>query len=151
MDESSIAIRFKHGVTGDMKEVFRTDIMREYPFPEIKDEKFCPEMLVWNRIGYKYKLRFFNQIIYTVEYQDDGITSGIVKARMNSPIASMMAYAELNSYDIPFLSKVKAAINYWRFRFCSNTNNKPKLNWWYHWVMPMGYLMHLKDIKNVKG
>ena len=147
LDESTIALRFKHGVTGDMKEVFRTDIMREYPFPEIDEEKFCPEMLVWNRITSKYKLRFFDQIIYSVEYQDDGITSGIVKARMKSPVASMMTYAELNNYDIPFASKVKAAVNYWRFRFCSNAKYKPKLCWWYFWTMPIGYLMHLKDVR----
>ena len=150
IDATSIDIRFKYGVTGDMKEVFRTDVLKEYPFPQIEGERFCPEMLVWNRIASKYKLRFINQVIYLAEYQDDGITSRIVKARMNSPVASMMTYAELNSYDIPFLSKVKAAINYWRFRFCSDAAEKPRLAWWWNWTAPFGYFMHLNDLRQLR-
>jgi glycosyltransferase involved in cell wall biosynthesis len=151
IDTPSVDIRFKYGVTGDMKEVFRTAVLKEFPFPEIEGERFCPEMLLWNRIATKYKLRYFNQIIYLAEYQEDGISAGIVKARMKSPIAAMMTYAELNGYDIPFVSKVKAAINYWRFRFCfkKNENEKgryPKLRWWWNWVMPVGFAMYRRDV-----
>ena len=148
IDDNSIAVRFKLGVTGDMKEVFRTSVLKEFPFPEIEGERFCPEVLLWNRIATKYKLRYFNQIVYLAEYQDDGISAGIVKARMTSPIASMMTYQEMTQYiDVPLKEKVKAAINYWRFRFCSNAKEKPALKWWYHWTMPIGWGMHLKDIR----
>jgi glycosyltransferase involved in cell wall biosynthesis len=151
IDTPSVDIRFKYGVTGDMKEVFRTAVLKEFPFPEIEGERFCSEMLLWNRIATRYKLRYFNQIIYLAEYQEDGISAGIVKARMKSPIAAMMTYAELNGYDIPFVSKVKAAINYWRFRFCfkKNENEKgryPKLRWWWNWVMPVGFAMYRRDV-----
>lgn len=146
IDDNSIAVRFKLGVTGDMKEVFRTSVLKEFPFPEIEGERFCPEVLLWNRIATKYKLRYFNQIIYLAEYQDDGISAGIVKARMTSPIASMMTYQEMTQYiDMPLKERVKAAINYWRFRFCSDAKEKPALKWWYHWTMPLGWGMHLKD------
>ena len=64
---------------------------------------------------------------------------------MKSPVASMMTYAEMTTFDIPFKQKVKAAINYWRFRLCSDVKNKPKMAWWYHLVMPLGWLMHIKD------
>ena len=168
VDDTSIAVRFKLGVTGDMKEVFRTSVLKEFSFPEIEGERFCPEMLVWNRIATKYKLRYFNQVIYLAEYQDDGITSGIVKARMNSPVASMMTYAEMTQYPVPMKEKVKAAINYWRFRCCAkrinengNDNgtqisqisqiingnrNYPRLKWWWNWVMPVGAIMHILDV-----
>lgn len=148
IDDTSIVIRNKYGVTGDMKEVFRTDVLKEFPFPEIEGERFCPEVLLWNRIATKYKLRYFNQIVYLAEYQDDGISAGIVKARMTSPIASMMTYQEMTQYiDVPLKEKVKAAINYWRFRFCSDAKEKPALKWWYHWTMPLGWGMHLRDIR----
>lgn len=151
IDDTSIAVRFKLGVTGDMKEVFRTEVLKEFPFPEIEGERFCPEVLVWNRIAAKYKLRYFNQIIYLAEYQNDGITSGIVRARMKSPIASMMTYAEMAEYkNVPFIARVKSAINYWRFRFCSDNKKNPKLPWWYHWTMPLGFLFHLLDERKLK-
>lgn len=143
---SSLELRMKHHVSGDLKEVFLTSVMREYPFPEFEGERFCPEALVWNRIAQKYKLLFFNQPIYVAEYQPEGITAGIVRARMNSPVASVTTYQELNSYDIPFKENVKAAINYWRFRACVPKGKRvPKLPWYWFWCRPLGYLMHLSD------
>ena len=145
IDANSIEMRYKCGIQGDMLEVFRTSVMREIPFPDIPGEKFVPEALVWNRIACKYRLRVFHEVVYYRDYLDGGLTDKIVKIRMTSPVASMMTYAELNSYDIPFASKVKAAINYWRFRFCSDAKEKPALKWWYHWTMPIGWGMHLRD------
>lgn len=152
IDCNAIDIRLKYQVTGDLKEVFRTDVIREFPFPEIEGERFCPEQLVWFRIAQKYKLHYFNKPIYIAEYQEQGITSGITNARMNSPVASMMCYQELNSYDVPFSHKIKAAINYWRFRFCyKGTSEKPKLPWWWVWTAPLGYIMHRRDVSLCKG
>lgn len=145
LDANSIEMRYKYGIQGDMLEVFRTEVMREIPFPDIPGEKFVPEALVWNRIACKYRLRVFHEVVYFRDYLDGGLTDKIVKIRMTSPIASMMTYAELNGYDIPLVSKLKAAINYWRFRFCSDAKEKPALKWWYHWTMPIGWGMHLRD------
>ena len=146
IDCNSVDIRYKFHVTGDMKEVFRTFVMKEFPFPDIEGEKFCPEALVWNRIAQKYKLRYFNKVIYLVEYQPEGLTSNIVKVRMKSPITSMMCYAEMLELNIPFKDKFKAAANYWRFRLCYNGNGSyPKLSGLWNAVAPLGWLMHLKD------
>ena len=149
IDDNAISIRYKLGVTGDMKEVFRTEVLKEFPFPEIEGECFCPEALVWNRIANKYRLRYVNQIIYLAEYQNNGITAGIVRARMNSPIASMMTYAEMTEYkEMPIRTKMKSAINYWRFYFCHrSSNNYPTLSWEWKWTKPIGWAMHLRDLK----
>ena len=149
LDANSIEIRYKYNIQGDMLEVFRTEVMREIPFPDIPGEKFVPEALVWNRIACKYRLRVFHEVVYYRDYLEGGLTDKIVKIRMTSPIAAMMTYAELNGYDIPFVSKVKAAINYWRFRFCFKKNGKgryPKLRWWWNWVMPVGFAMYRRDV-----
>ena len=148
MNLSSIEMRYKYGFVGDVCEVFKTDVLREFPFPEIENEKFCPEALVWNRIATKYKLHYFNEVIYYRDYLDDGLTSKIVRIRMNSPIASMMCYAELNQLDIPFKDKIKAAVNYWRFRLCySGSKSYPSLPGLWNAVAPLGWLMHLNDIR----
>ena len=150
LDVNTIDLRYKYHVQGDMLEVFRTSVIRANPFPEIDGEKFVPEALVWNRIARKYRLRVFHEIVYFRDYIDGGLTDKIVKIRMKSPIASMMTYEELNRCDIPFVYKVKSAINYWRFRFCSDNKKKPKLPWWYHWTMPLGFLFHLLDERKLK-
>ena len=155
IDDNTINIRFKLGISGDMKEVFRTDVLREFPFPEIEGEKFCPEMLVWNRISTKYKLRYFNKVIYTADYQSTGISANIIKARMNSPIASMMTYQEMTEYDVPLIVKVKSAINYWRFRFCYHKRmdsnvSVPVLRKVWNVFYPIAFLMHLRDVIMVR-
>lgn len=144
---NSIDIRLRHHVTGDMAEVFTTSVMREFPFPEIEGERFCPEALVWNRIARKYKLRYFNKVIYIAEYQPDGLTDNIVRVRMQSPVASTMCYAEMLGYGIPWGQKLKAAINYWRFRLCCKKFSRvPQLPLAWNAAMPLGWLMHLRDV-----
>lgn len=152
IDCDAMEIRYKYHVNGDLKEVFKTDVLREFPFPEIKGERFCPEQLVWFRIAQKYKLRYINKPIYKVEYQPDGITSGIVKARMESPVATCMTYSEMFEYPIPLIQKVKAAINYWRFRCCVQTvtSQVPRVKYYWRIFRPMGYLMHFKDRKVIR-
>ena len=139
-------LRYKYNIEGDMAEIFRTAVLKEIPFPEIDGERFCPEALVWNRIAQKYKLRVFNSVIYYRDYLPGGLTDRIVAIRMNSPIASVTHYQELNSYNVPLKQKIKAAINYWRFRACvAKGKQVPKLPWYWFWCRPLGFAMHLKD------
>lgn len=109
-------IRFKHKITGDLAEVYKTDVLKNFPFPEFEGEKFCPEAVVWYRISSSGgKIRLVNKPIYVCEYLADGLTSNIVKIRRNSPKASMTHYYERFHLPIPLKSRLKACINFWRF------------------------------------
>ena len=149
MSESALQFRYakKGNVTGDLLEVYKTSVMREFPFPEIVNEKFCPESLVWNRIANKYKLFCFNKIVYYRDYLEGGLTSKIVRIRMNSPIASTMTYAEMLAYDISLKWKIRSAINYWRFKYCIKNKSlkAPTVKWYWRLFQLVGLLMHLKD------
>lgn len=115
INASAIDIRLKHGIKGDLAEIFKTDILKKYPFPEFEGEKFCPEALVWFRMARKYKMSFFHKGIYICEYLPDGLTAKITRIRRESPRASMTFYAEHFHDAIPLKWKIKAAINFWRF------------------------------------
>lgn len=149
--ENALNFRFKQGVTGDLLEVFKTSVLREFPFPEIEGEKFCPEALIWNRIATKYKLYCFNKVVYYRDYLAGGLTDRIVKIRMQSPMATMMTYQEMTEYDIPLKWKVRSAINYWRFRYCYRQKDDkhqqiPVVKWYWSVFKPIGWLMHWKDV-----
>lgn len=149
---TEIEFRNHYHVSGDMKEVFRTSVLREIPFPEFDGEKFCPEDLIWHRIAKKYKFRYFNKEIYIVEYQATGLSSKLRKLRMDSPIASVTHYAEYNDFDLPLKQKIRNSINYWRFWFCISDgkrklNGVPVLSWVWCWTKPFGWLMHLNDLR----
>ena len=149
MYESALQFRYaeKGNVTGDLLEVYKTSVMREFPFPEIDNERFCPESLVWNRIANKYKLFCFNKVIYYRDYLEGGLTSKIVRIRMNSPVASTITYAEMLDYNISLKWKIRSAINYWRFKYCiTNKSLKaPAVKWYWKVFQIIGLIMHLKD------
>ncbi|WP_291073123.1 glycosyltransferase family 2 protein [Empedobacter sp. UBA5987] len=107
--------RYKHNIQGDMAEVVKTSVLKEFPFPKINEERFCPESLIWNRIGLKYKFLWLPDIIYIGEYLEGGLTDNIFKIRKKSPDSTILFYKELQEMPIPFIQKVKANINYWRF------------------------------------
>ena len=144
---SSLALRYEAHVSGDMCEVFRTDVLRDHPFPEVSGERFCPEALVWNRIAREYPLYVIPDILYLRDYLDGGLTANIVRIRMQSPRASMLTYAELTTCRVPFAVKVKAAINYWRFWYCrrADTLVPPIARRWYG-LRPVGWMMHRRDV-----
>lgn len=151
LDCSSLDFRYKYNISGDMAEVIRTDILKKYPFPEFEGEKFCPEALIWNRIALKYKFRYFYERIYICEYLPDGLTAKIIRIRHQSPKASTMYYAEFTKMPIPFIHKVKGAINFWRFHTEETAPFNKDISLLYRLIgyIP-GKLMRLKEITNTK-
>ena len=141
---SSIEMRYNLNIQGDMMEIFLTSVLREFPFPEIEGERFCPEVLIWYRIAQKYNLLLLPKVIYYRDYLDGGLTDNIVGIRMKSPRGTMMTYSEMFNLNIPFIHKLRNAINYWRFAFCS-TKRDVKIKSWGNLIAPIGYLMHLND------
>jgi glycosyltransferase, group 2 family protein len=149
---NTIELRYKYQITGDLLEIFKTDVLKEYPFPEITGERFCPEALLWNRIARKYKLYCFKEIIYFRDYLDGGLTDKIIEIRMKSPIATTICYGEMLDLHIPIKSKIKAAINYWRFYFCIEDKSKirKRINLLWVGLLPIGWAFHIKDRIRIK-
>lgn len=122
LDTDSISYRTKYKIEGDRAEVFRTSILKQYPFPEIKGEKFCTEAIVWNRIANKYITRYINNGFYVCEYQIDGLSSKYWKLMDENPISSMLYYKEFMLYkQVPFKYKI---INYSYYKHYKNLVNK---------------------------
>lgn len=138
--------RFKYKIRGDKAEVYKTEIIRNFLFPEISNELFCPEALVMHRIAKRYKMLYINEGIYVCEYLPDGLSAKIVKIRMKSPQYSTLYYKELFYYDIPMKQKIKASINYWRFAFCLPRGiSVSHIPLWTIIFIPLSYLMYFKD------
>ncbi|HEX7387631.1 MAG TPA: glycosyltransferase family A protein [Castellaniella sp.] len=70
MDVSSLDMTFRYHVRGEKFGCLRTDILRQFPFPE-DIPGFVPESLVWNAIARAgYLTRFVNQVFRV--YHDSG-------------------------------------------------------------------------------
>lgn len=100
--------RKKLNINGEKAEVFKTDLLKKYPFPEFEGENFISEAIVWNKIAYdEYKVRFFNEIVYFFEYQLDGLSENLRNNYKNNPIGYLTYVAqELNFLKVGFLKKL---------------------------------------------
>lgn len=145
LDSTAFDYWFKHNVTGDSAEIFKTDVLCHFLFPEIEGERFCPEALVWYRIARAgYIMHYFNEKIYICDYLPDGLTAKITKLRINSPVSAMLTYKELYEANVNKKWTLKSGINYWRFNF--HCPKSKRLEWRPSWIYCLpGLLMYLKD------
>lgn len=78
--------RKQFNIIGEKAEVFYTDVLKKYPFPEFENETFLSEATVWNKIAAdSLKIRWFNENIYFMEYQPDGLTANLTKLYRKNP------------------------------------------------------------------
>lgn len=117
IDATTLDIRYKHHITGDLAETWRTDLMRQYPFPDIPGEKFCSEGLIWWRFHDAGKLvRYVFKGIYIGEYLTDGLSHNTIKCRMHSPQYAQLIYSEMfHRKQIGWRIRFRHALNYWAF------------------------------------
>ena len=84
-----IDFRYNEGHLGDMAEVFRTSILKQFPFPEYPHERFLSEAIVWNKIALQYQSIYINEPIMVCEYMEGGLSDNTLLARIKSPIGSL--------------------------------------------------------------
>lgn len=98
--------RQKYHLMGDKAEVYKTEILRQYPFPEFEGEKFLSEAVVWNQIAEAgYRLRWFNQVIYHCEYLADGLSKTINQRHKASPRGFALYIKQLTKHQPCLLKK----------------------------------------------
>ena len=77
--------RRRYNLLGDKAEIYKTDILRQFPFREFLGENFLSECTVWNRIAEAgYKLRWFMRPIYVCEYRPDGLSKNATQHNLDS-------------------------------------------------------------------
>jgi glycosyltransferase involved in cell wall biosynthesis len=124
--------RGKYHLLGDKAEIYKRELLLQYPFPEFAGEKYIPEDIVWNAIARDgYRLRWHNTIIYIGEYLPDGLTLGgrekekdgrvncfrgyTAREKLNVHVQTgSERYMELGRY-IDLVKKVKGDRTCWRW------------------------------------
>lgn len=106
-------IKRKYGVIGDIKCVFRTDIIKEYmPYPVFPEEKFVPLNYPYELIASKYKMLCSNDVYCVVEYMEDGSTINIAKQYAKNPRGFAYARKILMSNRLYFSDRFREAMHY---------------------------------------
>jgi glycosyltransferase involved in cell wall biosynthesis len=117
LDTTTIELRTRYRVRGDTLHAYRTDVLRQYPFPENLGS-FVTEALVWNRIARGYRVRCVNEVWGEVDYQPDGLSARSTLLRVKSPHAARLYYkefTEIPDMGISVVRRVREYANFARF------------------------------------
>lgn len=106
-------LRINGNLGGDKAEVFFSDILKKYPFPEYEGEKFLPEDLVWMQMSGYYQMVHINKCTYISEYLEGGLTKTGRAMKIYSPRGMMhRSKVYLEDMGVLFIVKVKMMILY---------------------------------------
>ncbi|MFD1707993.1 glycosyltransferase family 2 protein [Siminovitchia sediminis] len=76
---------YKHGVTGDKKLVYRTELTRQYPYPLFENEKYVGLAYKYYMIDQTYEMLLLNEVLCCVEYLPDGSSLNMLKQYWRNP------------------------------------------------------------------
>lgn len=104
-------------ISTDCCEVLRSELLRQYPFPEFSGERFLAECALWNRIARSHKCIYMDQIIYLCSFLEDGLTQAGRRLRISCPLGGMFT-SELRIHTNNTLpQRVKYAMLYCCYGF----------------------------------
>lgn len=86
---------YQRGLKVDTALFFRTSIIKKYPFPIIKGEKFISEGYILRQLDDRYNLLFYPHYCMVCEYQEDGYSNNIMKLRLTNPKGFLLSESDI--------------------------------------------------------
>ena len=139
-----------HWISGpysDCCELLKSEIIKQYSFPETQGLTFFPEAYLMDQIGIHYKLACINTIVGTKQYVISGITKNFLKVHINNAGNMLKYYGLLKNFiekgeiEIPAMKAFRIKTNYYRYTFhCHQSIHKYNVIF-----LCAGYGMYLRD------
>ncbi|MCR4738994.1 MAG: glycosyltransferase family 2 protein [Lachnospiraceae bacterium] len=82
------------GFKGETTLIFRTEVLRRFPFPEIEGEKYVPEDYIYDKIDCEYVLKVLPKIITVCEIVSSGYTDSLKRLKRENPVAWYLYYRQ---------------------------------------------------------
>jgi glycosyltransferase involved in cell wall biosynthesis len=94
---------YKHGVSGDKKLVYRTDLTKHFPYPVFENEKYVGLAYKYYKLDQQYEMLLLNEVLCCVEYLPDGSSLNMLQQYRKNPKGFAFYRKEL--MNLPFASK----------------------------------------------
>lgn len=98
---------YVYRIRGEKWGVSRTDILRQFPFPEIAGTQFVPEGMIGLEMATAYKRRFVNEV-FRIYYVDESKAGGSLSNRasvVKSARGRLYYYIWLLNHDMEYFSR----------------------------------------------
>lgn len=112
LDSASLFDLEMLGQNGERSIIFRTDIAKQYLFPEETNEKFMTESVIYDRYYGEYVFCVENEAFTICEYQENGLSSNPRKLMFDNPAGYKLYFAQRIDLPYSFLTRVKNAVSY---------------------------------------
>ena len=74
LNDAKLYLLYRDGFNGDTTIIFRTEILKQFPFPIFEGEKFIPETIMYNQMDRRYNWTLMDEALTLCEYMPDGYT-----------------------------------------------------------------------------
>lgn len=104
---------YKHGVTGDKKLVYRSELTKKYPYPIFSEEKYVGLALKYYLLDREYEMLLMDEVLCHVEYLPDGSSNNMMKQYRSNPMG--FAHYRKELMKLPFAGRIfkfRQAIHY---------------------------------------
>jgi len=165
LDTTPCELIYRYKVRGEKWGFTRTDVLKEFPFPEDGQTRFIPESLVWDAVATRYRTRFVNEVLRVYWLRGGGRSAETAPAFEPARHAHGLAlwhlltlntHLEWFRYDPK--SFVVSAIEYTRFASLDHqspllqvrrlTSPWARLLWWL--TIPFGAAAFAFDVKRTE-
>jgi glycosyltransferase involved in cell wall biosynthesis len=135
-DSDALEIYFIHRMRGDKWGFHRTEVLRQFPFPEPEGLLFVTEAVVWFAIARRFKTRFVNECL-RIYYQ--GESDRLTQLTQSTAAGRILFHKAVIEEYLDYLARAplmfaKSLVNYSRYAFLLGFG-------------PIGQLRRLRTIK----
>jgi glycosyltransferase involved in cell wall biosynthesis len=103
----------RHGIKGDKKLVYRTELTKQYPYPVYEGEKYVGLDYKYKKIDLNYKLLMLNEALCVVEYMEDGSSRNMLyQYRRNPKGWAFYRIENMKNPNIGLKYKFKECVHY---------------------------------------
>lgn len=102
----------KWSFKGDTALIYRTDVLKKYPFILLEGERFIGENYVYDQIDQSYTMLLEDKVIYIGNYLEDGYTKSTVKLLVQNPKSYMLMKKQAARLSVSKVYKIKHMAGY---------------------------------------
>jgi len=134
----------KNHCNGEMTLIYKTSILKKYPYPEIEEENFVTECVLYDKIDEEYKMLIVNKVLTVCEYQPDGLTNSIFINMLKNPTGYKIYYKQRIDMASSLKEQIGYIIRYNAFKILSKDNEydyNGRYNFFVKIIKPIGWLL----------
>lgn len=116
--------KYSRQAGGEFAFVFLSDKLRQYPYPEIINERFCGECVVYDQLDLAgYTVCPLCETLEICEYQSDGLSKSFYRLLSQNPTGYQIYHAQRIDLVTSFRERLRHAISYQAFLRLSGRDN----------------------------